>query len=66
MPNLERRYHETESEFVREELRKYIAVRTCEDCDGARLNKAARNVFVDNKNLPEISAWAVDKIKSIF
>ena len=66
IPNLERRYRETESEFVREELRKYIAVRTCETCDGARLNKAARNVFVADKNLPEIASWAVDKTKAFF
>lgn len=66
LPNLERRYRETESEFVREELRKYIAVRTCESCHGARLNKAARNVFVANKNLPEIASWAVEKTKIFF
>src|SRR5262249_21163429 len=66
LPNLERRYRETESEFVREALRKYIAVRTCETCGGARLNKSARHVFVANKNLPEISSWAVDKTKAFF
>ncbi len=42
--NLERRYIETESEFVREELRRYIAVRR--SCGGARPNKSARHVFV--------------------
>lgn len=66
IPNLERRYHDTESEFVRDELRKYIASRTCEACGGARLNVAARNVFVADKNLPEISAWAVEKSKAFF
>ncbi|EKD70190.1 MAG: hypothetical protein ACD_46C00608G0008 [uncultured bacterium] len=66
LPNLERRYRESESEFVREELRKYISSRTCEACDGARLNIAARNVFVANKSLPEIAAWAVDKSKLFF
>src|SRR5205085_12693566 len=66
LPNLERRYHETESEFVREELRKYIAVRTCDACGGARLNKAARNVFVTGKNLSDIAAWPVDKTKLFF
>lgn len=66
IPNLERRYRETESEFVREELRKYIAARTCETCGGARLNKAARNVFVANKNLTEIASWPVDKAKVFF
>lgn len=66
IPNLERRYHETESDFVREELRKYIAVRVCETCDGSRLNKAARHVFVTNKNLPEIASWPVDKTTAFF
>jgi excinuclease ABC subunit A len=66
IPNLDRRYHETESEFVREELRKYIAVRTCETCGGARLNKSACNVFVSGKSLPEIASWAVDKSKTFF
>lgn len=66
LPNLERRYHETESEFVREELRKYIAARQCETCSGTRLNKSACNVFVADKNLPEISSWAVDKTRIFF
>ncbi|MBX3710106.1 MAG: excinuclease ABC subunit UvrA [Gammaproteobacteria bacterium] len=66
LPNLERRYRETESEFVREELRKYIAARTCENCEGARLNQSARNVFITNKTLPEIASWAVDKTKAFF
>lgn len=66
LPNLERRYHDTESEFVRDELRKYIAARQCETCGGARLNKAACNVFVADKNLPEISSWAIDKTKTFF
>lgn len=66
LPNLERRYHETQSEFVREELRKYIAAKTCESCQGARLNKSARNVFIANKSLPDIASWAVDKTKAFF
>lgn len=66
LPNLERRYRDTESDFVREELQKYIAARVCETCDGARLNKSACNVFVANKNLPEIASWAVDKTKAFF
>ena len=66
IPNFERRYHETESEFVREELRKYISVGICEVCQGTRLNKAARYVFIADKNLPDIASWAVDKTKSFF
>jgi len=66
LPNLERRYRETESDFVREELHKYIAARTCEECGGARLNKSARHVLVTGKSLPEVSSWAVDKTKAFF
>lgn len=66
IPNFERRYRETESEFVREELRKYIAVRTCETCGGARLNLSARHVFVGKKSLPEVAAFSVEKTKAFF
>lgn len=66
LPNLERRYRETESEFVRDELRKYISARECEACEGARLNVSARNVFVGDKNLPEVSDWAVSKAVIFF
>ena len=66
IPNFERRYHKAESEFVREDLRKYFAVKQCETCHGTRLNQAAQNVFVKDKNLPEISSWAVDKTKLFF
>jgi excinuclease ABC subunit A len=53
--NLERRYKETESATVREELAKYRSSRACPECGGTRLNRAARNVFVDGKSVPEIS-----------
>ncbi len=54
VPNLERRYRETESSAVREELAKYISERPCTECSGARLNAAARNVFVADRPLPEL------------
>jgi excinuclease ABC subunit A len=57
--NLERRYRETESATVREELAKYRSSRPCPECGGTRLNRAARNVFVDTKSLPEISSLSV-------
>lgn len=66
LPNFERRYRETESEFVREELRHFIAVKPCESCQGARLNVAARNVFVSDKSLPQVAAWPVSKSKAFF
>jgi len=66
IPNMERRYRETESEAVREELSKYLANKKCEDCAGTRLCKAARHVFVDNKNLPEISSYSISHTKHFF
>ena len=59
IPNLERRYRETESIAVREELAKYLSNQPCPDCGGTRLNRAARNVFVAEKTLPELSRLAV-------
>ena len=54
IPNLERRYRETESAAVREELAKYISQQPCPTCGGARLNRAARNVFVADRPLSDI------------
>jgi excinuclease ABC subunit A len=59
IPNLERRYRETESIAVREELSKYLSNQPCPDCGGSRLNRGARNVFVATKNLPDITSMAV-------
>jgi excinuclease ABC subunit A len=59
IPNLERRYRETESIAVREELAKYLSNQPCPDCGGTRLNRAARNVFVSQRSLPELAGMAV-------
>jgi excinuclease ABC subunit A len=64
--NLERRYRETESATVREELAKYRSARPCPECRGTRLNRAARNVFIDGKNAPEVSALSVDHAVEFF
>ena len=66
VPNLERRYRETESAAVREELSKYISERPCPDCAGARLNRQARNVFVADKPLPEIAVLPIDACLRFF
>ena len=52
--NLKRRYHETDSQTVREELAKYLNSKTCPECSGTRLRKAARFVKVGNKNIHEV------------
>ena len=54
IPNLERRYRETESTSVREELAKYLSTQACPDCNGSRLCSSARHVWVANKTLPEV------------
>jgi excinuclease ABC subunit A len=61
IPNLERRYRETESIAVREELSKYLSNQPCPDCGGTRLNRAARHVFVAERNLPELARMAVSE-----
>ena len=66
IPNLERRYRETESSAVREELSKYISERACTDCDGARLNRAARNVLVADRALPSITVMPIDETLRFF
>jgi excinuclease ABC subunit A len=66
LPNLERRYRETESSAVREELAKYISERACTDCGGARLNRAARNVFVADHPLSSIVVLPIDEALDFF
>ncbi len=66
IPNLERRYRETESGAVREELAKFLASQACPDCGGTRLNRAARHVFILGKSLPEISSLSVGHAREFF
>lgn len=64
--NMERRYKETESMAVREELAKYISNRPCISCGGTRLKKEARFVFVDNTTLPQISDFSIGHAMDFF
>lgn len=64
--NLQRRYRETDSSVIREELAKYLGHKSCPACEGARLGTAARNVFIDEKNLPEITDMAVGTAMDFF
>ena len=66
IPNMERRYRETESNLVREELAKYQTLRPCPDCKGTRLNLQARHVFVSGKSLPEITALPIGRAQEFF
>ncbi|MCC6504343.1 MAG: UvrABC system protein A [Alphaproteobacteria bacterium ADurb.BinA280] len=64
--NLERRYRETDSQMVREELSKYISNRPCPTCQGQRLNRSARHVFVAERTLPAVSALSIDACAAFF
>ncbi|MFM5805599.1 excinuclease ABC subunit UvrA [Aeromonas veronii] len=64
--NMERRYRETESNSVREELSKYIANKSCTSCGGSRLREEARHVFVDNRNLPAITEQSIGDALAFF
>jgi excinuclease ABC subunit A len=66
IPNLERRYRETDSRIVREELAKYISHKPCTACNGQRLNREARHVFILDTNLPSITAWPILKCLQFF
>ncbi|MDH5325206.1 MAG: excinuclease ABC subunit UvrA [Gammaproteobacteria bacterium] len=66
IPNMERRYKETDSNVVREELAKYLNSQRCPDCSGTRLNTAARHVFVAEQTLPLISAMPIGEAQNFF
>ena len=66
IPNMQRRYLETESVMIREELNKYQSSQPCPSCAGQRLNEAARNVFINDINLPAISAMPVMQAQMFF
>jgi len=64
--NLERRYRETESDMVREDLAKYLNMQPCPSCHGSRLRRDARHVFIDNKNLPELVLMPIGESQKYF
>ncbi len=66
LPNLERRYRETESPAVREELAKYIVEEPCPDCAGTRLRIEARNVLVGGRSIHQVTSEPVHRILEFF
>ncbi len=66
LPNMERRYRETESNYVREELAKYLSSQSCPDCSGTRLRKDARYVLIKGLNLPSITGMTVAQSADYF
>lgn len=66
IPNMERRFRDTESSSVREELSKFLSTRNCPECDGARLKRDARHVFIKDRNLPSITEMPVAEAYDYF
>ena len=66
IPNMDRRYRETESSSVRDELAKYVSTAACKACEGTRLCEDARSVYVDGRTLPSITALPVGDAQAYF
>ncbi|ASJ95552.1 excinuclease ABC subunit UvrA [Shewanella marisflavi] len=64
--NMDRRYRETESNSVREELAKYINTQACQSCGGSRLREEARHVFIEDLNLPRLTEWSIGEAMEYF
>jgi excinuclease ABC subunit A len=66
IPNMERRYRDTESQMVREDLAKFLSTQPCPDCGGTRLKREARHVFINDRDLPSIVAMPVGEARDYF
>lgn len=66
LPNLDRRYHDTDSQMVREELTKYLSVQPCPSCKGSRLRTEARHVFIGEKNIHQCTSMPIDEALQYF
>ncbi len=66
VPNLERRFKETESEFMKEEINKFMSLKPCESCFGKRLKPEALAVKVREKNIMELTALSIEQADKFF
>ena len=66
LPNIERRYRETESNVVHEELAKYLSLRPCPECAGTRLRREARHVYISERSMPEITRLPIGEALALF
>lgn len=66
LPNMERRYRETDSSMVRDDLSRHLAVRPCPTCHGSRLRREARHVFVDDHSLPSVVTKPIGEAQTFF
>jgi len=66
IPNMQRRYHETESSMVRENLAKYMSHQSCTKCKGTRLSTAVRNIFVNDHSIPMVTSMSIEQTQQFF
>ncbi len=66
IPNMQRRYQGSDSSMVRDELSAYLSSRPCTACHGQRLRESARHVFIENKNLSDLTALSIDEVYLFF
>jgi len=66
IPNLQRRYRETDSNYIREDIKQYMNFRPCSECSGTKLNRIARSVKIGNLNISELTALSVAGCRDFF
>lgn len=66
IPNLERRYKETDSDYIRREIEKYMVVKKCPSCGGKRLKKEVLGILVDKKNIIDVSEMTIENASKFF
>ncbi len=66
IPNMQRRFRETESGAVRDDLIKYMTTQSCGDCDATRLNENSRNVFIDGTAIHQVTRWSIEDAYNYF
>lgn len=66
LPNLQRRYQETDSDLVREDLNQYLSTQPCAECQGTRLQLSARHVFIAKHTLPDLTALSISQTLAFF
>ena len=66
IPNIERRYRETSSDYIREQMEKYMAEQACPKCKGGRLKPESLAVFVGNKTIADVTKYSVQEVQEFF
>lgn len=66
IPNLEQKYHKTDSEYIRQEIRQYMVEKTCEQCMGKRLKQEALAVKVSGKSIDQIVNFSISQVREFF